>query len=1112
MNTLMRISSCALISFSIILLSHRAEAEGTRLSITTLVTSDDPLLSSISSNVSINDRGEIGFAGRDANGISEVFFWSPTMGVQNISMFGDSSRTFSGVGINNAVPAEIVARIVVTGTSTAVIRRFKVDGSGGATVGGPALINGGPSWRTATSDVDINDQGEVAVRGLTAGFASALYLGMDRDVAQPSIVAAFLGPPNAFFQPQISNSASTVIRDPNDQVVVYDRQGNAEVIAGPATGHSNIVEAAGISDDGRAIAFAANFQGQFGVFLSVPNGVGRTILRITPPGLISSVAFLDRIGVSSQEISGPQGFQYVHTVVFHGSDSVSDGVWAREITVDGAGSLQSATQTECVLRVQGIISGVKLYDPVNNLGEIAIWVNFLGGKQAILKASALSPALELVDANTPTFRLRNPPSDVVPDAAILSRDGVPVTGVAADGVSRILIRASIPSQLLSDPATPVNDVIVTVQPDRSLSSPLDIGQLHDPFGDVTSLATTGITVPAHIVKGQDAQYAFVVFQAPIDYSGSNKILDNPVFTVNVVIPNEPGLSIPPVSFEIHRVPVVLVHGLEGFRSDWNLALEDSPLFDVFVADYSPTHSFDFICNRFVVKEAIDTAVRRMRMSSIAVTQADVVGHSMGGLLTRLYMLNRFANPGDPVALCARGLPSMLSTGYIRADNYLMGDIHKFITVNTPHRGSFIGVPFVNANGTPTLLGLTAGLFADAVTGRRTFFGAARDLRPDSLILDVINETPAARAVPSHAIVGESGVHLDKSYYRRSLIIAQSCGLSTVNGFFSGEANDVIVRSSSQRGGLPDPQVKVVFGAGAMHFPIVNEFPNGELNIWLNSMLKARTSDPRFASGGFPQFVSTVDPLPNCVSTPLEFNLQIRSSSVSDRTALALLRGGESLILHVDVPAGKQLASVAVQSSAGEVQIDNQPPFDITMTVPLDFIGVITFQAIGFDGQGGIVTSSIHRRAVVTDANLTSISVVPNPLLLTDLGGAQQLDVSGQFDDGIARDVSPASAGTTYVSLDESVATVSAEGLVAWVGSGSTTIQVSSNGVQETVEVSAVLGSICRPDFTSDGFVGMDDLSVILSEFGGQGQSDLNNDGVVNGRDISYLLNVFGPCP
>lgn len=59
-----------------------------------------------------------------------------------------------------------------------------------------------------------------------------------------------------------------------------------------------------------------------------------------------------------------------------------------------------------------------------------------------------------------------------------------------------------------------------------------------------------------------------------------------------------------------------------------------------------------------------------KTNKIAITQIDILGHSMGGLLARIWV-----GAGNKV--------------YKRNDNFWQGDIHKFITLDSPHSGSFL---------------------------------------------------------------------------------------------------------------------------------------------------------------------------------------------------------------------------------------------------------------------------------------------------------------------------------------------------------------------------------------------------------------------------------------
>ncbi|MDI6451810.1 anthrax toxin-like adenylyl cyclase domain-containing protein [Anaerobaca lacustris] len=122
--------------------------------------------------------------------------------------------------------------------------------------------------------------------------------------------------------------------------------------------------------------------------------------------------------------------------------------------------------------------------------------------------------------------------------------------------------------------------------------------------------------------------------------------------------------------------------------------------------------------------------------NLAVTQADVVGHSMGGLLARVYASESY------------------HPQYRRAENFGRGDIRRLVTLNTPHFGSELAeLPAALESGRIGDESLAAwtrrrvaavlfrGLFANPQAG------AIRDLRPGSDALSRIGTT----AVPSFAV-------------------------------------------------------------------------------------------------------------------------------------------------------------------------------------------------------------------------------------------------------------------------------------------------------------------------------------------------------------------------
>lgn len=96
---------------------------------------------------------------------------------------------------------------------------------------------------------------------------------------------------------------------------------------------------------------------------------------------------------------------------------------------------------------------------------------------------------------------------------------------------------------------------------------------------------------------------------------------------------------------------------------------------------------------------------------------------------------------------------------------------------------------------------------------------------------------------------------------------------------------------------------------------------------------------------------------------------------------------------------------------------------------------------------------------------------PSSLLLLAVGGSLssvgatvQLQAQTIFPAGYAYDATLATQGTTYVSSNPAVATVSADGLVTAVGSGSVIITASNDGLSGTIE----LNSFAQLDSDGDG--------------------------------------------
>jgi len=126
---------------------------------------------------------------------------------------------------------------------------------------------------------------------------------------------------------------------------------------------------------------------------------------------------------------------------------------------------------------------------------------------------------------------------------------------------------------------------------------------------------------------------------------------------------------------------------------------------------------------------------------LAATQADIVGHSLGGLLPRVFASRNYSKPAPVHA-------------YNSKRNFGKGDIHRLITLCTPHRGSALpalmqtlqGVEFQRDGIVASALA-SGALFQSYWEGISAESGAVMDQIPDSPALRRIGDT----GVPIHAI-------------------------------------------------------------------------------------------------------------------------------------------------------------------------------------------------------------------------------------------------------------------------------------------------------------------------------------------------------------------------
>jgi pimeloyl-ACP methyl ester carboxylesterase len=342
---------------------------------------------------------------------------------------------------------------------------------------------------------------------------------------------------------------------------------------------------------------------------------------------------------------------------------------------------------------------------------------------------------------------------------VLSGSGASVTGAVCDGVTRLLFRAKVSSS---------EQVTFSLGQNANTS---ETGTLRSilPTDNQNGQPQNANTVVVNPVTASDGnQYVFAVYQAPANFvrSGQSADLTTSERTVSLSVTGSDG-STAAQDIKLDRPPVVLVHGLwsdpkmwtggkDGTGYDFRTQLAASlEKIRIFKPDYKTTNAASFNSNKEVIKKAIAQARTNLKSLGYAMVQADLVGHSMGGLLARQWTED---------------------SGYLNQKNFEIGDIHKLITLDTPNKGSFLadaGIACLNGSHSIEATGIFNTMNA---TGYSLTQGAVADLMTKSPAIANINSNPTNAFV--HAIVGN---YTNYSITGNTDVLNKPIGLQQISG-------------------------------------------------------------------------------------------------------------------------------------------------------------------------------------------------------------------------------------------------------------------------------------------------------------------------------------------
>jgi len=678
---------------------------------------------------------------------------------------------------------------------------------------------------------------------------------------------------------------------------------------------------------------------------------------------------------------------------------------------------------------------------------------------------------KFLDANPKVnnCRVTNSPS-LSTDPNVLATCGRPVLGTVTDGVSQLLMRM-------------VSGLGGTACYSLVSSGPPDQGTIATP---VVTMQTVG-----------SLNYGFSFYQAPDGYgdtSDSRQVQVKFSYTPNLGNGNTTNFT---ANLTVVRPPLMLIHGVWADSSSFpNSIWVRSPgsAYFVYKGDYGPTHDASFTTNFTKVQGYVaDALILAREEGQYAATQADVVAHSMGGILTRLYVA---------------------SANYIRPDNFNLGDIHRLMTLDTPYGGSnfaslIIALHTQNPKAIEASVSKLVG--ADAFVTN----GAVCDLAENSAGLMALSPTPLFSQVVT-ATGGPPGTPTGGPFYggklgkanfekeltnceQRTFPVVGTCtkytyDQTTVNDFRFRQANDAIVPLCSQQGGLNGsscpageaPRINFTtllhFGASKYGITVQGVTNTQDVSTLVLKLLDGPQSGfssplPGLLSNGtgaavtVPGLGASQDAAnfsSQCLTgtpPPMKANVmhsgqQVKKSRASDT--------GDSRI-QVITPANGQVfapgdtvsATVSIAPSLeasyvslavyGLLGVDgsgyNGSSYEASFTIPAGMAGPLELVPQITDTAGNTILGLTTTIAVRPTTAPLSLSVSQPNDILTAVGGTDEIYVAGSYPGGLTLDLTSSASGTTYTSSNIKVLTVDTEGNVTATGFGTAVVTVANMGVR-----------------------------------------------------------------
>ncbi|MBK9221931.1 MAG: SBBP repeat-containing protein [Saprospiraceae bacterium] len=476
--------------------------------------------------------------------------------------------------------------------------------------------------------------------------------------------------------------------------------------------------------------------------------------------------------------------------------------------------------------------------------------------------------------------------------------------------------------------------------------------------------------------------------------------------------------------DIYRAPVVFVHGYDGASTtfkEMKESFEKSNLYPdinliakipipgcplgvcydeqkynplLHLVDYKQSNKSSFFENskRNVISNAIDSVLSSSRNSGYSCGKAILVCHSMGGILTRLYLQSK----------------------YQQAQQFRQ-DIQKLITISTPHLGSqFANLAWDKDFHKMIKCTLCIKNLANWLNKNP----ATEDMRINSfsMINELNTDISNQNKVPSHTITNQvSNIYPSFEVSKKQLVkrievdyisyLLKTCGKSVT--LFNFEENDGIVPISSQK----TSSANSLTNKDLFH---IGEAENESVISKVSELIKASPNSSLFSLDGFNK-TKLKYTSGDCQSIQtLTSAAQIDSIKIISPKPTITINQGASFILKYSLSQGIVYKDLLIFDVEKVSVIEDSAQKQYTISISNLDCGTKLLLLWGRDSLYNIYEDSIYIN-VLPISNLTNVMVTPKYLDLP-IGYDEDITIYGFFSDSVKRNLITF-PGCTY-SLDE----------------------------------------------------------------------------------------------